>query len=190
MRSSALPHALALGWVALAARLRGWRYADDARRDLRLDLLRGYCVFAMVVGHLDAPTWLYSLTGGNRFFVSAAEGFLFISGLVMGMVYRPLVDSVGLPAAALKAVRRALLLYFVTVGATVGFMYVSSRLGLPWSVGLDVAAAVPTVLALRGTFYLTDVLLLYTLLIALAPLAFVLLQRGLTWLLVGASWGL
>ena len=66
--------------------LSGWRYPSAGNRDLRLDLLRGYCVFAMAVDHLDAPTYLYFLTGGNRFFTSAAEGFLFISGLVMGLV--------------------------------------------------------------------------------------------------------
>jgi pimeloyl-ACP methyl ester carboxylesterase len=169
--------------------VRSWRYAESGKRDLRLDLLRGYCVFAMTVDHLDAPTWLYVLTGGNRFFVSAAEGFLFISGLVMGIVYRPIVERSGLPAAAAKALKRSLLLYVVTVGATLGFMWLSSRLGLPWSVGVDVLDAVPRVLALRRTFYLTDVLLLYTCLIAVAPVAFYLLRRGHTWLLLGAAWG-
>jgi pimeloyl-ACP methyl ester carboxylesterase len=80
-------------------------------------------------------------------------------------------------------------LYLVTVGATLGFMWLSSRLGLPWSVGVDVLDAVPRVLTLRRTFYLTDVLLLYTFLIALAPAAFYLLRRGQTWLLLGAAWG-
>src|SRR5262245_6653904 len=175
--------------AALAARVRAWRYVPTGKRDQRLDLLRGYCVFAMTVDHLDAPTWLYVLTGGNRFFVSAAEGFLFISGLVMGIVYRPLVERAGLAAASVKALKRALVLYLVTVGATLGFMWLSSRLGLPWSVGVDVLEAVPRVLTLRRTFYLTDVLLLYTFLIALAPIGFYLLRRGQTWLLLGAAWG-
>src|SRR2546422_339467 len=184
------PAAAIQAWlVSLAAHVRSWRYAESGKRDLRLDLLRGYCVFAMTVDHLDTPTWLYVLTGGNRFFVSAAEGFLFISGLVMGVVYRPIVERSGLPAAAVKALRRSLVLYVVTVGATIGFMWLSSRLGLPWSVGVDVLDAVPRVLALRRTFYLTDVLLLYTFLIAIAPVAFYLLRRGRTWLLLGVAWG-
>src|SRR5262249_10366614 len=107
--------------VGLAAVVRSWRYGESGRRDRRFDLLRGYCVFAMTVDHLDAPTWLYVLTGGNRFFVSAAEGFLFISGLVMGVVYRPIAERIGLAAAAAKALKRALLLYAVTVLATIGF---------------------------------------------------------------------
>src|SRR5205823_4722211 len=110
---------------------------EAGRRDRRLDLLRGYCVVAMTVDHLDAPTWLYVFTGGNRFFVSAAEGFLFISGLVMGVVYRPILEKSGLWAAAAKALRRAALLYGVTVMATLGFMWLSSRLGLPWAAAVD-----------------------------------------------------
>src|SRR5438093_13368185 len=102
-----------LATARMRACLRSWRYAESGKRDRRLDLLRGYCVFAMTVDHLDAPTWLYVLTGGNRFFVSAAEGFLFISGLVMGVVYRPIVERFGLRAAAARALRRALLLYLV-----------------------------------------------------------------------------
>src|SRR4051794_38885676 len=135
--------------TSLAARVRAWRYVATGRRDQRLDLLRGYCVFAMTVDHLDAPTWLYVLTGGNRFFVSAAEGFLFISGLVMGVVYRPIVERSGLASAAAKALKRSALLYLVTIGATVGIMWLSSRLGLPWSVGVDVVEAIPRVLTLR-----------------------------------------
>src|SRR6266446_2451322 len=77
---------------ALLERVRTWSYyrtADVAsRRDLRLDLLRGFCIFAMVVDHFGGDSWLYAITGGNRFYVSAAEGFIFISGFVMGQAYR------------------------------------------------------------------------------------------------------
>ena len=49
-------------------------------RDLRLDLLRGYAVFAMVIDHVAGASPLYLLSGGNRFSTSAAEGFVFLSG--------------------------------------------------------------------------------------------------------------
>src|SRR5436190_1647309 len=100
--------------------------APVASRDRRLDFLRGYCVFAMAVDHLGSSSWLTPLTGGNRFFVSAAEGFLFLSGLVMGIVYRPLVERTGLRGAADKALRRALMIYALTVLATLGFMWLSA----------------------------------------------------------------
>src|SRR4029079_315261 len=64
------------------ARLRDLGYAavpeSRGKRDLRIDLLRGFCVFVMIVDHVGGESsWLYLVTGGNRFFVSAAEGFWF-----------------------------------------------------------------------------------------------------------------
>jgi hypothetical protein len=176
--------------AVIAARTAAWRYAEGGKRDRRLDFLRGYCVFAMAVDHLGANSWLALLTGGNRFFVSAAEGFLFLSGLVMGIVYRPVVARDGLTVSAVRALRRAALIYALTVAATLGFMALSVGLDLPWSEQTDPLAAAPAVLQLRQTFYLTDVLLLYTILIALAPLAFVLLHHRLALALLGLTWGI
>src|SRR6478672_2178664 len=82
-------------WQALA---RAAAYPLAEKRDLRLDLLRGFCVFAMVVDHIGGSSWLYTLTGGNRWLVSAAEGFVFLSGLTMGLVYRQKVRRSGLRA--------------------------------------------------------------------------------------------
>ena len=65
---------------------RSWpaSYREEGSRDLRVDFLRGFAVLAMVVDHLGGPSWLYALTGGNRFYTSAAEGFILISGLLGG----------------------------------------------------------------------------------------------------------
>jgi len=102
----------------LLERVRSWTYyrtADGAdRRDLRVDLLRGFCIFAMVVDHFGGESWLYAITGGNRFYVSAAEGFIFISGFVMGQAYRRKRDRSGLVAAMGDALRRARTLYLAT----------------------------------------------------------------------------
>src|ERR687885_566562 len=114
-----------------------WRYAQQGRRDLRLDFLRGFAVFAMIVDHLGSASWLYPLTGGNVFFVSrvahaagrvrgapnarptrdvsAAEGFVLISGLLVGIVYGDIVRREGLKAATLKALARAWSLYKLCV---------------------------------------------------------------------------
>ena len=61
--------------------------ATPLGRDPRLDLLRGFCVFAMIVDHIGGSSWLYALTGGNRGPITAAEGFVFLSGLVLGTLY-------------------------------------------------------------------------------------------------------
>jgi len=120
------PRAPAVPWsVALLERLRSLSYYNSAdvasKRDLRLDLLRGFCIFAMVVDHFGGDSWLYAITGGNRFYVSAAEGFIFISGFVMGQAYRSKRDKSGLPAAMGEALRRARTLYLATVTLTIIF---------------------------------------------------------------------
>ena len=96
-------------------RLRALSYYSTAdfasRRDLRVDLLRGFCIFAMVVDHFGGDSWLYAITGGNRFYVSAAEGFIFISGFIMGQAYRTRRDRSGLPNAMGDALRRARTLF-------------------------------------------------------------------------------
>src|SRR2546421_8689098 len=111
--------------VGLVERLRGLSYYRTAdvgnRRDLRVDLLRGFCIFAMVVDHFGGDSWLYSITGGNRFYVSAAEGFIFISGFILGQAYRAKRDRHGLPAAMSEALRRARTLYLATVALTLIF---------------------------------------------------------------------
>lgn len=188
MRTEAAPRPERAAPINFSALINSWRYPADSKRDLRLDLLRGFCVFAMAVDHLDVPTWLYWFTGGNRFFVSAAEGFVFISGLVMGLVYRPLVEREGLAPAVRKAIKRAAFLYLMTAFATLGFMWLSSRLGLPWAAGIDLREAAPRALLLLRTFYLTDVLMLYTFLVGVSPVAFWLMHRGLTWLALTLSW--
>src|SRR5260221_12419008 len=114
---------------ALLERVRTWsdyRSADVASgRDLRLDLLRGFCIFAMVVDHFGGDSWLYAITGGNRFYVSAAEGFIFISGFVMGQAYRTKRDRAGLTAAMVEALRLARTLYIATVPLTLIFQGLS-----------------------------------------------------------------
>lgn len=65
------------------------KYYQTEKRDLRLDFLRGYFVFVMTINHLNTfPAWTAVLTGANRLWISAAIGFIIVSGLVMGTLYR------------------------------------------------------------------------------------------------------
>ena len=166
-------------------------YITAQGRDLRIDLLRGFFVFAMIVDHVRGASPLYLLTGGNRFFVSAAEGFILLSGLMAGLIYRRVVARDGLAAAVRKVWARALTLYLLTVGITLVLLPLSELAGLPWAQGIDFTHSldlVMSVLTLHRTYYLADVLLLYTLLFAIMPAALFLMVEGKTWLLVGLSW--
>jgi hypothetical protein len=175
------------------ALLESWRYGGGDR-DLRLDLLRGFAVFAMIVDHIGGESsWLYRLTGGDRFFTSAAEGFVFISGLVFGIVYAGVLARQGLAEGILKAINRAAMLYGLTVVLTLATAWIASRYQLYWATDVTRATLrdfVLSVVTLHRTFYMTDVLLLYTFLLVGAAASLVFLATGRTWMVLAASWGL
>ena len=170
-----------------------WRYRGD-KRDLRLDLLRGFAVIAMVADHIGGErSWLYAITGGDAFFISAAEVFVFISGLLMGIIYAGVVARQGLGAALMKSLQRAWTLYLMTISLTLTLMALSTQVGLGWGPGATDTNwfdFIVSVLTLHRTFYLTDILLLYTLLVLAAiPVLVLLVHAGTTYVLAG-SWGL
>lgn len=167
------------------------------RRDLRVDLLRGFCIFAMVVDHFGGDSWLYAVTGGNRFYVSAAEGFIFISGFIMGQAYRAKRDRSGLPAAMGDALKRARTLYLATVAMTLIFsalyLYTDIALwtGRDFGLGIDTwQEVVVATLTLHYTYHGTDILAMYTILVLVAPLILLMLSIGEWWWVLLPSWGL
>lgn len=167
-----------------------WAYSATGKRDLRLDLLRGFAVAVMVVDHFGGSSWLYLITGGNNFFVSGAEGFIFISGLVVGMVYGGIALKQGLKAAQIKALQRALTMYKLTVVLTLLFAAVSLFFGLSWAKEMNVGNPLVfgfNVVTLRQTMYLTDIPLMYTFLMLAAAGGLWLLVKGRTGLLLAGS---
>jgi hypothetical protein len=182
--------------AALRERLAAWRYEatpDGAgRRDLRVDVLRGFCVVVMTVDHVGGESsWLYLFTGGNRFFVSAAEGFVFLSGFAMGMVHHGVIRNKGFRVMFEKVFGRAWLLYSVTVVLTILFAAVSTALGTPWSDEATPAKSrfdfTFSVITFHRAYSLTDILVLYTLLVLMAGPAIWLIAHRFGSLVVGAS---
>jgi enterochelin esterase-like enzyme len=177
-----------------ALRPREWRYVPSGERDLRIDLLRGFAVFAMAVDHILGVSVLHGITGGNRFLVSAAEAFVFISGATVGIVYSRRAATEGMGAVVRRAFARAWTLYAIAVWLGLAFAAASALFGLPKGVAFDAdplrfAFEVAT---LQRTFYLVDVMLLYAFLMLMAPAAIWALRRGLWWLVLGCSvalWG-
>src|SRR5215471_11048948 len=167
----------------------------DRGRDLRIDFLRGLFVVAMVIDHVAGPSWLYALTGGNRFYVSAAEGFIFISGFIMGQAYRAKRDRSGLPAAMADALRRARTLYLATVAMTLIFsalyLYTDITLwtGRDFGLGIDSwQEIVVAAFTLHYTYHGTDILAMYTILLMVAPLILLMLSVGEWWMVLIPSW--
>jgi enterochelin esterase-like enzyme len=166
-------------------------YHQEGKRDLRIDLLRGFAVFAMIVDHLAGPSVLYVVTGGNRFFTSAAEGFVFISGFMVGMVYGAMRDRDGPGDTLRRLLARGWQLYVLAIGLALVMIPISELLHLPWADGLDLSDPVGFVLSivtLRQTYYLIDVPLLYALLLLIAPAALLLMCGGRTWVVLLFSW--
>jgi hypothetical protein len=186
----------AKGLNLIFSRLRhtgSWRY-EAGKRDLRLDLLRGFAVVAMVADHIGGErSWLYALTGGDAFFVSAAEVFVFISGLLLGIISAGVVVRHGLDVALMRSLQRTWTLYLLTVTLTLSFIALSVQLDLGWGQAVTSASwtdLIVSVMTLHRTYYLTDILLLYTLLVLAAVPVLVLLAQGHTRLVLAASWGL
>jgi hypothetical protein len=162
-------------------------------RDLRIDFLRGFAIFAMVVDHVGGSrSWLYAITGGDRFYVSAAEAFVFLAGIVAGMVYGPRAARHGYAAAA-KLLRRAGVICLWSMGLTLIEPFAANALGLGWEDPLKRNSLLEyfvSVLTLHRTYHLTDVLLLYALLFSVAGLVIVWMVDGHTKAVLVTSWSL
>src|SRR5262249_2044243 len=92
-----------------------WRYDPLAqKRDLRLDLLRGLFLVYMILYHFH-HSWVVNFTYERLGSVSAAEGFVFLSGMVVGLVYLPMLQQQGFKVMAKRVWRRATHIYLADV---------------------------------------------------------------------------
>jgi len=176
---------------------RSLSYSDPGKRDMRLDFLRGLAISAMVVDHIGGDTFLTTISGGNRWIVSAAEFFVFLSGLVLGIVYGSRMKRAGFGAATTGLLRRALTLYQSSVGMALGFvalfmltelrLWVDRPSGLGLSNPLD---AVVGIITLHHSYHGSDVLVMYTIMLVFSPVVFLLLHQGRIWYVLGGSFAL
>jgi hypothetical protein len=98
-------------------------------RIVLIDFLRGLCLVVMTIDHLP-ETLIRKFTWQGFGFFSAAECFVFLSGLVAGRVYGRMAITKGSAVLRQLALRRAVILYLtnavlVTVmifGAREGFV--------------------------------------------------------------------
>ena len=186
----ALPRSLPQVVALIRAAIESWRYPLAEKRDLRLDFLRGFAVLVMIVDHFGGASWLYLITGNNSFFTSGAEAFVLISGMVVGIVYGSIAIKEGLRAAVGKAFQRAWTLYRLTVVMTLALAVISDFFQLPWAKGVDLSdplAFTINVILFRQTYYLADIPLMYTMLMAFAPVGLWLLRQNHTRLLLIGS---
>lgn len=166
-----------------------WRYTPESHggRDPRLDLLRGLCLFKMVCNHL----WRTPLHVVHQWtgFVSAAEGFFLISGVVVGLVHTRRVEAQGWQASARQLWRRAAELYAANLGLVVLLASLEAARWLPegyivrrlWREGWG------SLLSFEHPYYL-QVLPRYSVFLAATPLVLWLLRRwGAAVVLLGSA---
>ncbi|CAN5687739.1 OpgC domain-containing protein [soil metagenome] len=155
---------------------------DGTARDLRIDFLRGVAIVVMVSNHLTARSWINTVTQG-RIYASAAEGFIVLSGLVLGMVSLGRVKKLGLKEATKKLVERAWTLYKATMVLSVVALaatFIHPGAARPLfdempATGFRLAWALPT---MHLEPRILDILQLYVYCLAGAPILLWALERG------------
>jgi hypothetical protein len=175
-----------------------WRwplaYVQHGARDPRFDLLRGLCVIAMVVAGLGGESWLVPASGGQGFFVSAAEGFVVIAGYILGFT----ASREPLGEAVRHLMTRVWRLYRLAVGITVlgtlltALVPVQLWTPFPGSTAYDGRpdALIVAAMTLARTAYGAEYLALYAVLFLVAPLALLAFAEGRGWLVPLVSMGL
>jgi hypothetical protein len=160
-------------------------------RDITIDFIRTLCIVSMTVAHVAFASLAYRVTHAMIWF-DGAMGFVLLSGLVVGLVYRRVIERRGLRAAQVKAVRRAGVVYaahlllcavaFIVASVHAGRDEIYAGLGDHPAVWDWVVAA----LTLQVNPQRAAILSLYVVLMLLTPLAFWALKRG-RWVFVVAG---
>ena len=99
---------------AMARRQPGDAVAHSVERQTELDWLRGLMLVLMTITHM--PTWFSNQLGQPFGFVSAAEGFVFLSAYLVGSVYMRTAHTRGYAAMRRAIWRRALKVYAAHAG--------------------------------------------------------------------------
>lgn len=95
-----------------------------------VDILRGFFIFMIIVDHLGMfPSGFDFMTGRGFLWVSAAEGFFFLSGMMVGLIRGKKDKDKPFKTVAGKLFRRSLILYAWTIGLTAFFTFVAMAVG-------------------------------------------------------------
>ena len=148
-------------------------------RDVRLDFARGLSMFIIFVAHVPANSWFLFIPA--RFgFSSAAELFVFCSGLASGYAFGGAYLRTGFREGTLRVLRRVAQVYGAHLGLIAGLAGASYigfwllKIDYPGLLGMqpllaDPASGLVDILLLRFVFPYTDILPLYIVLLAMIP---------------------
>ncbi len=156
---------------------------------LSLDYLRGYFIVIIIVDHLSRwPSVAGALSGKAQLWVTAAEGFVIISGLLIGYVRGFKGRSDSLKSITVKLLKRAGILYIWSIIASLAYAAIIWNIKLgggapsyPVDIG-DWRELFNQLIHLEYTFLWVYFLALYAVFLAASPIAVWLMRRGKTWM--------
>lgn len=90
-------------------------YTSVDKRDLRIDMLRGMAMLMMVVAHVEVMSLFNILTWERFGLITGAEGFVILSGFVLGFLKRRQLQTEPLLSVSYSLIRRAVTLYVVNI---------------------------------------------------------------------------
>ena len=103
----------------------GWQSPEHGSRDLRIDWLRGLAMTCVIINHSRMSSLLSWLSYERLWIVTAAEVFVVLSGIVLGMVYGRRLARDGWLAVVHGLGRRALTLYVAFLVVTLSVLVLS-----------------------------------------------------------------
>jgi hypothetical protein len=162
-----------------------------------LDHLRGFFIVVIIIDHLSRfPSLFTFVSGKGLLWVTAAEGFVAISGLLVGYVRGYKNRHLPFADVAVKLLQRAGLLYIWSLIASIVYVAIIWYIplkggfpGTPMAVG-DWSTFLIQLVTMQYTFVWVHFLTLYALFLAAAPIAIWLLRRNLAWAVAIISLGL
>lgn len=164
-------------------------------RILTFDLMRGYFLVAIILDHLRFfPSGLDIWSARGDLFVTTAEGFFLISGIVLGIVRGSKLAGKPFSFVANLLLRRGVQLYITAITLVIIFTLVGWL--LIDNPGLKAGIAEPTTnlldilwrtVTLQYFYGWADYLRLYAIFLVASPLALWLLRRGWWYVLLGAN---
>lgn len=168
-----------------------------SERILAFDLVRGYFLFVILLNHLEFyPNGLGLLTGRGLLYVSTAEGFFVVSGIVLGIVRGRKLIYQPLSVATKLLWKRAFQLYLTTIVLTLMFTLIGhfflNNPGLKYGIYADLddwPRLIWDTLTLSYNYGWADFLRLYAIFIFIAPAALWLLRKGLWYVMLLISFG-
>ncbi len=163
-------------------------------RIMALDYLRGFFIAVIIIDHLWRwPNIFQYVTGRGELWVSAAEGFVLISGLLVGYVHGYKKRHLALKPLAGRLVKRGIMLYvwmWITTLLLVALTWTFNPKGgmayIPVPIG-DWHALTKLMLEFNYAHSLTHFLYLYAIYLVLSPIVIWLLRKGLWWVVLGTS---